>query len=207
MATLHYIHDPLCGWCYAAEGMVDVAVQAGVPIVLHGGGLFASATHLPAAKRDYIRQADARIGSMSGQEFGAAYLDGLLADPATLYDSRPPIAAILAAQSLLPGSGPAMLKALQHAHYRQGWRIVETEVLHDVAASIGLERAAFAQAWAACAGAVTEHHIAASRALMRQIGAQGFPTFALEREGVHTLLRHEACYGKPQAFAEMLHDG
>ncbi len=35
---LHYIHDPLCGWCYAAAPLAEAAAAVpGVEIVLHGG--------------------------------------------------------------------------------------------------------------------------------------------------------------------------
>ena len=205
MTTLHYIYDPLCGWCYAAENLIDAAAGLRqVQIALHGGGLFSAAVHLPSAKRDYIRQADARIGQMSGQVFGDAYLKGLLADPGTVYDSRPPIAAMLAAQSLRADSGLAMLKALQHAHYREGQRIVEPEVLMQIAVSIGLGADTFSHAYTEWAGARTDHHIESSRKLMQRIGTGGFPAFMLENGGRLVVLRHEGFYGRPQEFSEML---
>ena len=69
MATpiLHYVYDPLCGWCYAAEPLVEAAAAAGVPIVLHGGGLWAPAVHATNAKRRSMRETDARIGQLTGQ--------------------------------------------------------------------------------------------------------------------------------------------
>lgn len=205
MVTLHYIYDLLCGWCYAAESLIEAAARIeNVQIVLHGGGLFPSAMHLPAAKCEYIRLADARIGQMSGQVFGDAYLNGLLADPSTVYDSRPPITAMLAARMMRPDSSLAMLKTLQHAHYRAGRRIVELPVLADLAASIGLEREIFLKIYADCAGACTDLHIRESREMMQRLGASGFPAFFLERDGAYQALRHETCYGQPSMFAEML---
>ncbi len=38
-SILHDVHDPLCGGCYAARPMVEIVANAGVAIVLHGGGL------------------------------------------------------------------------------------------------------------------------------------------------------------------------
>ncbi len=29
---LHYVYDPLCGWCYAAEPLVRAAAKAGVEL-------------------------------------------------------------------------------------------------------------------------------------------------------------------------------
>ena len=39
LPTLHYVYDPLCCWCYAAEPLIRAAADAGVPIVVRGGGL------------------------------------------------------------------------------------------------------------------------------------------------------------------------
>ncbi|WP_419828014.1 hypothetical protein [Sphingomonas sp.] len=75
---LHYIYDPLCGWCYAATPMVDAAAAAGIVLSLHGGGLWDAPTRLARDKLAYIRQSDARIGALTGQWFGDEYLNGLL---------------------------------------------------------------------------------------------------------------------------------
>ncbi|WP_169295634.1 hypothetical protein [Advenella sp. EE-W14] len=89
---LHYIYDPLCGWCYAAESLLETAIASGsglYELELHAGGLF-QRMHIPAGKRDMIRQSDARISQMTGQIFGDAYLKGLLDNPQTIFDSLPP---------------------------------------------------------------------------------------------------------------------
>ena len=42
--TLHYVYDPLCGWCYGAAPLLRAA--AGIPglrIALHAGGLWLGA--------------------------------------------------------------------------------------------------------------------------------------------------------------------
>lgn len=38
---LHYVYDPLCGWCYGIAPLIEVVSNA-FPnsIKLHGGGLF-----------------------------------------------------------------------------------------------------------------------------------------------------------------------
>ncbi|MFT8171056.1 DsbA family protein, partial [Salmonella enterica subsp. enterica serovar Enteritidis] len=39
-ATLHYIFDPLCGWCYGAAPLLKAAQNiAGLTISLHAGGM------------------------------------------------------------------------------------------------------------------------------------------------------------------------
>lgn len=177
-ATLHYIYDPLCGWCYGAEPLVNAAREVrDLGLELHGGGLWPRPTQLPEQTRRYIQQADARIAGMSGQPFGRAYLEGLLLDSNLVLDSKPTTAAVLAAQSLDAGQALPMLKGIQHAHYEHGRRVVEREVLCAIAAEIGLDREAFSQALDETAA---EAHIAATQTLMARVGCAGFPTFVLQ---------------------------
>lgn len=89
-ATLHYIYDPLCGWCYAAAPLVEAASQL-VPIQLHGGGMMTGTRRqkITPAWRDYVRPQDRQIGRATGQHFGEAYLDGLLEDRLFSIQLRP----------------------------------------------------------------------------------------------------------------------
>lgn len=206
--VLHYIYDPLCGWCYAAEALAEAAVAqaAGAYAVqLHAGGLFAR-TQLSEAKRAHIRSADAHIGQRTGQSFSDAYLNGLLSDPNTVYDSAQPIRAILASEDLQAGSAPAMLKALQWAHYREGLRVVEEPTLVQVAQTNGLEPAAFSQALAAVDAQKLSEHLQRTHALMQQVGARGYPSFVVQRAAQWQLLPHERFYGNAAGFAQLVSD-
>lgn len=195
--TLHYVHDPLCGWCYAVTPMIEALAQAGIRVVLHGGGLWDPATRPVPDKAVYIRQNDARIAELTGMAFGPAYLDGLLADPATVLWSRPTIAAVLAAGTMVEGSDLRMMHAIQRAHYVDGRRVVETPVLAEAAASIGLAEGAFLHAL----GSVpVDEHIVRTRLWMQQLGLRGFPSFVLEHDGKLARVEHERLYGQPDAF-------
>jgi putative protein-disulfide isomerase len=202
MTVLHYIYDPLCGWCYCAEPLVNAATTVrGLELVLHGGGLWPEPTRLPEEMRRYIREADARAATISGQPYGRKYLDGLLMDPALTLDSAPTTAAVLAAESLTPGKGLAMLQAIQHAHWEHGQHVVEQSVLRQIATSIDLPVDAFGQT---LAGVDVDAHIAQTRQLMRRIGAQGFPAFVLEKDNQWLPVPSQRFLSDPAAFAEWL---
>src|SRR5262249_54404487 len=114
-ATLHYIYDPLCGWCYGAQPLVWSAAKAsGVELELHGGALWPEPTQLPESTRLYIRQADQRIAQMSGQRFGPDYHNGLLLDPTMVLESRPPTAAVPPAGSIGRAETPPMRPRRHH---------------------------------------------------------------------------------------------
>ncbi len=201
--TLHYVYDPLCGWCYAAAPMVDAVAATGQALALHGGGLWEPATSLLPDKAAYIRESDARIASTTGQTFRDPYLRGLLDDPTTVFWSEPTIAAVLAAGRVQPGAEVGMLHAIQRAHYVDGRHVVEADVLHEIAASIGLDGQAFGEAVRQVAAA---EHIANTRALMARLDLRGFPSFVLERGPELIRVPHERFYGRPEAFAAAVAD-
>lgn len=192
--TLHYIHDPLCGWCYAVEPLLQAAITAGVRVALHGGGLWEEPTHLPDGRRRAIREADGRIAQMTGQAFGPAYLDGLLAAPDTVWHSRPTIAPVLAAERFSPDLAPEMMSAIQRAHYVDGRAVAKAEVLAEIAAGLGLPPDEFATAMRSVP---VDRHIEDTRELMGRLGLRGFPTLLLEDEGKFRHLQHEPFYGRP----------
>ena len=206
-ATLHYIHDPLCGWCYGAQPLVSAAVAMlgdRLALRLHGGALFAEPQELTPAMAEHIVRADERIEEISGQPFGDAYTEGLLAEQGTVLYSLPPIAAVLAAERLHPQAAYPMLVAIQHAHYQRGLRVAEADVLAELAEEIGLDAAQFADAFATVGGSETIEHVQASRRLLGEVGGQGFPTVVLEVQGVRQVLPLHQDYGRPDAFVDRI---
>ncbi|MDF3200026.1 DsbA family protein [Pseudomonas sp. 1912-s] len=203
-ATLHYIYDPLCGWCYGAEPLLHAA-QAVVPIQLHGGGMMTGANRQSVSPqlRDYVMPHDRRIAEYTGQPFGEAYFEGLLRDHSAVFDSAPPISAVLAAEKIA-GRGLELLARLQTAHYVEGRRIADNDVLVSLAESIGLDPQAFEAAFDETLGAETLAHIKDSRQWLAKIGGQGFPTLALEQDGQLQLLDISPWLGKPEAFSVWL---
>jgi putative protein-disulfide isomerase len=182
--------------------LVNAANQTeGVTLKLHGGGLWPEPTRLPEETRRYIQQADGRVGAISGQPYGKAYLEGLLLDPTMTLESRPTTAAVLAAESIEQSKGFAMLKGIQHAHYERGWRVVESKVLSDIAVECGLEREAFE---AAVKTVDADTHITNSRRLMQQIGAGGFPAFVLQVGEQWFAVPHQQFASDPAGFSAWL---
>lgn len=207
VATLHYIHDPLCGWCYATQPLVSAAqAQLGgrLALRLHGGGLFGEPRRVDVGLAQHIMHSDERIAQLSGQPFGEAYTQGLRADDGTVLYSLPPIAAVLAAESLDAAKAYPMLVAIQNAHYQRGLRVVEPQVLTALAEGTGLNGTHFAQALVRADGHALFDHVQASRRLLDVAGGHGFPTLLLEIDGRRTLLQHHTYYGRPAAFVQML---
>jgi putative protein-disulfide isomerase len=202
--TLHYVYDPLCGWCYGASPLVQAARDI-VRVQAHGGGMMAGAARrtVTADLRQFVMTHDRRIAQASGQPFGHDYFEGLLRDHSAVLDSAPPITAVLAADELA-GAGLDMLARVQRAHYVEGRRIAEVSVLRGLAAELGLRVADFDSAYEGLQGAATQAHIERSRALLARIGGHGFPTFALERDGQFTTVDISTYLGQPDAWRAWL---
>lgn len=101
--TLHYVLNPLCGWCYGAAPLVQAAKSIpGLTVALHAGGMMTgnNRRQITDEWRNYVIPHDKRIAELTGQTFGEAYFNGLLRDTTAVMDSEPPITAILAAEAL-----------------------------------------------------------------------------------------------------------
>lgn len=215
-AILHYIFDPFCGWCYAAAPLLDVALQLSAPpahtlrIQLHAGGMMMGSHRqlVTAQLRDYVLPHDARIEALTGQAFSAAYRDGLLRDRAAVFDSEPPITAILAAESAAneqrAGLGLKLLKRLQHAHYVEGRRIAEWDVLLACAVELGIAAADFRSSYQQLYGPATQQHVDASRRLLAQVGGRGFPTLVWQHGNALSVLPWDRYLGEPMRWREVL---
>lgn len=200
----HYIHDPLCGWCYGAAPLLRVAREL-LPVQAHGGGMMAGAARRAVTPelRQFVMGHDRRIAQVSHQPFGSAYFDGLLQDSGAVLDSEPPITAMLAADAV-GGAGLDMLARMQRAHYVDGLRIADVGVLRALAADLGLSAPEFERAYKRLAGSATQAHITESRALLVRLGGQGFPTVAVEQDGQFSRVDIGAYIGRPDAWRPWL---
>lgn|SRR5690625_5234840 len=198
---VHYIYDPLCGWCYAASPIVSVMQSRGVDIELHGGALWEPATKLDNEKASFIRNADERIAQLSGVTFGHAYLEGLLKNPDTVFWSRPTVAAVMAASNIEPKLGINMLSAIQHAHYVLGLRVVNQSELISLANELGISESKFKQA---LNGLPLDDHIHKTRALMQKFGVSGFPAFIRQSGPEFSVIQHQRYYSNPEGVLQEL---
>lgn len=179
--VLHYIFDPLCGWCYAAAPLLAASRLPGLQLQWHAGGMLSGAARRTITPdwRAHVMPHDERIAALTGQPFGDAYYNDLLNQIGATLDSTPPIAAMLAAE-IMAGLGLAMLARAQTAHYVEGQQISTLGVLQSLAQELGLDGQTFvAQYQDALANAVADH-IQQSREWLQASGGQGFPTFLLE---------------------------
>lgn len=204
MTTLHYIYDPLCGWCYGAAPLV-AAARMQLPVIAHAGGMLAYQNRkaVTASLRNFVIPHDQKIAQLTGQPFGTAYFAGLLRDNDAVFDSEPPITAILTAEKLAK-RGLDLLILIQSAHYVEGQRVSEFAVLSRLAVKVGIKRDIFEYEYQNQAGTNTQAHIQESRELLQRVGGQGFPTFVLEQNGMFKVLNTADYLGDLDAWQARL---
>lgn len=206
-ATLHYVYDPYCGWCYGLAPLVSVAGEMeGLKVVAHSGGMLAGAQaqRMSAEWRDFVRPHEERITALSGQKFSEAYQEGTQFDYDVQLDSGPPTAAMLAAESLA-GAGLDMLKRLQTAYYVEGRHISERETLVSIAVELGLDAQAFSTAHDQAVLDLGEH-FSHTQEFLEALGGRGYPTLAIEQDGKLSRLPLGRYFGKPELFRKALAD-
>lgn len=179
MATslLWYFADPMCSWCWGFTpviGSVREVYGSRLKIALVLGGLRADTAPQTPAQREKILHHWHQVHARSGQPF--RFEDAM--PHGFVYDTEPASRAVLAAGSLDAAQTFPMFKAIQSAFYAEGRDVTQAEVLADVAASMGLERAAFLQAFEA---EDTHRKTQAHFKQARQVGVRGFPTLILQQ--------------------------
>jgi putative protein-disulfide isomerase len=200
---LHYIHDPLCGWCYAAAPLLAAAAtQPDVELHLYGGALWPRPTVLPPPVREQIRAADQRITTLTGQPFGREYHEGLLMSDELVLESRPVLAAVLAAKAIDPASELRMLEAIQRANYVEARHVVREATLLELATELGLDPARF---HTELQRAPVADHVREARALMARTDTGGYPAAFVEgADGTLVPVPPQHSLGRPAHFVQAL---
>lgn len=184
MATIIYIADPMCSWCYGF-GPEITALHQGlpeVPVELIMGGLRAHQKKpITAEQRNTIRSHWQQVHAASGLPFS----DVVLSQENFVYDTEPACRAVVAARQLAPQTSLAVLHAIQQAFYAEGQDVTKGSVLAQVCAAamtaVGhtIDADEFERAWTSDAALDAT---AADFALTKKWGVTGFPTVVLERD-------------------------
>lgn len=209
-ATVTYLFDPLCGWCYAAAPVLArLQATPGVQVALAPTGLFAGAGARPmdAQFAAYAWANDQRIAQLTGQPFSQAYREQVLAQPAGRFDSGPATLALTAVAQTEPARELEALQAFQRARYVDGRDTTAPTVLADVLTTLGLHAAAaLVREPTDALRAAMLQRVAAARADMQALGAQGVPQLAVgdAATGRRRVLGGQALYGNFDALLQQV---
>ena len=206
--TLHYLFDPLCGWCYGTAPTVSALLEVpGISLELLPTGLFSAEGARPM-NDDFAAYAwsnDQRIERLTGQRFTQPYRQRVLGDRQQLFDSGPATVALTAVSLTAPAKELEALQAVQRARYVDGSDVTSLTTLAGLLEALGLEQAAarLAHPDADLLGANRER-MGRAQALMREFGARGVPTLIVESGAKRWMLDHAAAYSNPAALISQL---
>lgn len=188
MTKLIYVADPLCSWCYGfgpqLEALLVARPELEFSIVL--GGLRPNSTEpMPAERKTEIAGYWQRVREMTGVHIAALEDNAALSRTDFIYDTEPPCRAIVVARDLDATRALELFHAVQRAFYRQGRDVTQLEVLVDIAAELGFNRAVFLSRLR------SDDARSKTRADFEQAarwGIRGFPALVVEHQGQLMLL-------------------
>ncbi len=170
---LVYFADPMCSWCYGFSPVIAALAERfedRLPLQLVMGGLRAgNAEPMTAKDKDYIRSAWTKVGAATGQPFDMSFFDR----ETFTYDTEPACRAVVTARQLLPKLALAFMGRIQRAFYAENRDMTAADEIADVAEEAGLDRAQFAQAFAA---PETQNNTFRDFLTAQELGIRGFPT-------------------------------
>lgn len=205
--TLHYVYDPLCGWCYGIAPLIDVVKnEFNGSIKLHGGGLFTPARAVTGGQswKEHVTPIDERISQLSGQLFSQQYRDNLANSQMTL-NSLLPISAIMAADNM-EKQGVRLLEALQKAYYLDGLNISDKQTILFIAQKIGFNIELFSSLFTQISEQQITQHLHQTQQLMKQVNGRGFPTLFIEDNQTYHLIPTEKYLGDLPHWRQFLQD-
>lgn len=206
--TLHYIFDPLCGWCYGAGAVVaQAAALPQLDLQLWPCGMFSDEGARPMDDdfAAYAWSNDQRIEQLTGQHFSEAYRHQVLGNRQQRFDSGPASLALTAVARTQPQQEVSAMKAIQHARYVAGEDVTSVAHLATLLQGLGLEQAA--QLLQAAGPELEQAHAARTAHAQRwllQAGARGVPTFILEKDGAYQLVSSQLLFARPQDWLAQL---
>lgn len=177
-ATLYYVYDPMCSWCWGFKPVWQKLCEQlpdSVGVRYVAGGLAPdSQLPMPEEMQLKLQMIWQQIHRQLGTEFNFAFWSECKPRRSTYPSCRAVIAAGL--QGRLEG----MITAIQRAYYLRAMNPSDDETLITLARELGLDVARFRED---LNGERVEKRFREQRELTAQLPIQGFPSLVLEVEG------------------------
>ncbi len=205
--TLHYLFDPLCGWCYGASATIGtLSKHPDLDLKPLATGLFSGSG--ARSMKSFAEQAwanDQRISALSGQRFTEDYRRDVLGAVDAYLDSTVATRAVTAVADTAPDRVIDALRAIQSARYVKGKDVTSATVVADLLVELNLADAAarILEPNDALLNLVRERTQAAQQ-LMAAYNLQGVPSLIAEVGGERRVLDSGTLYSGPDAVLAAL---
>ena len=182
-ATLIYVGDPMCSWCYGFAPELSKAMDSldeTVDIQVVMGGLRPYNTQKMTDLADFLKEHWEQVNSRSGQPFSYGVLKENY-----VYDTEPPSRACVVVREMNPDLELGFFKALQTLFYVDNKNMNVVESYLPLVKEMGLDIEEFKQKFA------SEEMKAAVKAdfeFAGSIGVRGFPSMVLKQGEDYVLI-------------------
>ncbi len=183
-ATLFYIHDPMCSWCWGFRPVwqsIREALPESVELKTILGGLAPdSDVPMPEATKQFVKQNWQNIESViPGTQFNYDFWS----DCKPRRSTYPSCRAVIAACELDPALEFGMIEAIQKAYYLQAKNPSDASTLIALAEDIGLDKTQFEKVFkSAEVQQLLEQNLHAYQELAMNVGVSGFPSLAIKTD-------------------------
>lgn len=181
VATLFYVHDPMCSWCWGFRNVwqrlqAEISSKVNIEYVL--GGLAPDNDQLmPIAMQQTIEATWKQIQrEVPGTDFNFDFWR--LNQPRR--STYPACRAVLAARKQHPESADKMLLAIQQAYYLDARNPSDLDVLISLAEAIGLDVTSFSSY---IVSETCQHDLLKEINFSRDLHVYSFPSLVLDRDG------------------------
>jgi putative protein-disulfide isomerase len=177
VATLFYIHDPMCSWCWGFRPVFDTlcrSLPSGVEVSRLLGGLAPDSDEaMSPAMRETLQDTWRRIAArIPGTRFNHDFWTRCQPRRSTW----PACRAVIAARNLVPAAEQPMILAIQRAYYLEARNPSDRQTLITLAAGLGIDASLFADTLDSME---TRTRLAHEMQLSHALGATGFPSLRL----------------------------
>jgi len=188
-STLHYIHDPMCSWCWGYRPVWDALQQelpASLPVEYVAGGLAADNDNpMPMELQSAIQGHWKNIQSKLGTQFNFDFWKTNTPRRSTYNACRAAIAANH------QGYQVAMIDAIQRAYYLRALNPSDCDVLIGLATELHSQGLSVDEKRFSVDLFSNETQTELERQILhaRQLTNQGFPSLVLESKGQYHSIR------------------
>ena len=178
---LYYVHDPMCSWCWGFRP-TWTAIKSNLPEsvevkYLLGGLAPDSKETMPKSMQADIAGYWRRIQQhIPGTQFNFDFWEQCEPRRSTYPSCR----AVIAARKQNTDIELSMIEAIQQAYYMEARNPSDDSTLIEIAESLGLDQKLFTTDLNA---AETQQQLDAEMMMGQRLGAQGFPSMILAKDG------------------------
>lgn len=185
-ATLYYVHDPMCSWCWAFRPTL-LQLRKYLPKEIHWqnvlGGLAPDNDQpMPDQTRQMVQGHWRQIQSTIGTGFNFDFW--IKCQPRR--DTYKACRAVIAASN--QQAEERMIEAIQKAYYLRAMNPSDLETLADLATELDLDRARFVEDLGSIR---TENSLRQDFSLRSRLQVNSFPSLVLEQQSILTPITHD----------------